>query len=87
METVIAKKTNDFLTPCLNMASDMLRMPSKQIWIDYDEGADVIYMSFRRPQRATETIEVNGDILLRKAGEDVVGLTILNASYNPAVKK
>ena len=37
-------------------------------------------MSFRKPQNATKTIEVDDDILLRKDGRTIVGLTILNAS-------
>ena len=37
-------------------------------------------ISFRKPQRATRTFEVDDDLLVRKAGKEVVGLTILNAS-------
>ena len=42
--------------------------------------ADVLYISFRRPQHATKTVEIDEDILVRKDGADIVGLTILNAS-------
>jgi uncharacterized protein YuzE len=49
-------------------------------WKNYDKEADVLYMSFRKPQRATETVELDDDILLRKDAERIVGLTILNAS-------
>lgn len=28
----------------------LLKMPSKKVWIDYDEEADVLYISFRKPQ-------------------------------------
>ena len=42
--------------------------------------ADVLYMSFRKPQRATTTIETDDDILIREDGNSIVGLTILNAS-------
>ncbi len=87
MEAVIAKETNEFVGQCINVASDILRMSAKQIWIDYDKEADVLYMSFRKPQRATETIELDDDILLRKDGQKVVGLTILNAAHNPAVRR
>ena len=45
----------------------------------YDEEADVLHISFRKPQRAARTIEVDEDILLRKDGPTVVVLTILNA--------
>jgi uncharacterized protein YuzE len=48
------------------MVSDILRLPVRNIWIDYDEEVDVLYMSFRRPQRATETFELDDDMLLKK---------------------
>lgn len=80
MATVTTKKTEDFISGCVEMASDMLRLPTHHVWLDYDKGADVLYMSFRKPQRATTTIELDDDILLRKDGKEIVGLTILNAS-------
>jgi uncharacterized protein YuzE len=42
--------------------------------------ADVLYLSFRKPQRATKTIETDDDILIRKDNNMIVGITILNAS-------
>jgi uncharacterized protein YuzE len=59
---------------------EMLKLPARQMWLDYDKEADVLYVSFRKPQRATETIELDDDILVRKDGKDIVGLTIVNAS-------
>ena len=79
MATTIATSTQDLVSACKAMARDMLRLPTQQVWVDYDEEADVLYMSFRRPQKATKTIEIDEDILLRKDGKAVVGLTILNA--------
>ena len=58
----------------------MLKLPTQHVWLDYDEEADVLYISFRKPQRATRTIEINDDILVRKDRARIVGLTILNAS-------
>jgi uncharacterized protein YuzE len=78
MATVTGKATDVFVGRCIEMASDMLRLPTRHVWLDYDEGADVLYMSFRRPQRATKTVETD-DILVRKDGREIVGLTILNA--------
>jgi uncharacterized protein YuzE len=69
------------------MASDMLRLPTQHVWVDYDQDADVLYMSFRKPQNATRTVEVDDDILLRKDGRTIVGLTILNASAQRRPKK
>ncbi len=62
------------------LATKVLKLPVQHVWLDYDKEADVLYMSFRKPQRATETVELEDDILIRKDGRDVVGLTILNAS-------
>jgi uncharacterized protein YuzE len=82
MEALMAKEADNFIGQCINVASDILRMSARQVWIDYDKEADVLYMSFRKPQRATETVELNDDMLLRKDDEQIVGLTILNASIH-----
>jgi uncharacterized protein YuzE len=50
------------------------------VWIDYDSEADVLYLSFRRPQRATDSELRNNGIIVRKRGKAIVGLTILDAS-------
>ena len=62
------------------MASDIINLPIERMWIDYDREADVLYLGFRRPQRANETIETDDDILIRKDGKAIVELTILHAS-------
>ena len=80
MAKTLTPGTREFVRRCTAMASDVLRLPARHISVDYDEEADVLYMSFRRPQRATETIEAGDDILIRKDGQRIVGLTILNAS-------
>ena len=80
MAKMRATPTQDLVGRCLAFASDMAKLPSQHVWLDYDKEADVLYVSFRKPQRATKTIEIDDDILLRKAGAQVVGLTILNAS-------
>lgn len=60
--------------------SDMLKLMTQHAWLDYDREADVLYMRFRKTQRAASTIETDDDILIRKDGIAIVGLTILNAS-------
>jgi uncharacterized protein YuzE len=57
----------------------LLRLPSKQIWFDFDAEADVLYVSFERPQGATDS-ELNEDgVLMRYRGDRLVGVTIMNA--------
>jgi len=54
------------------------------MWIDYDKQADVIYINFIRPQKATDSEMLKGGILIRYRGDQVVGLTILEASQRKA---
>lgn len=51
-----------------------------KLFIDYDEEADVLYVSFGKPQKADDAIQGNDGIIRRKKGNKIVGLTILNAS-------
>jgi len=73
-------KRFDLIKNCLALTSDLVRLPLEHMWIDYDKEADVFYLSFRKPQGATKTIETDDDILIRKDGNKIVGITILNAS-------
>ena len=34
----------------LTFVPELLRLPYSQVWSDYDEGADVLYLSFEKPQ-------------------------------------
>jgi uncharacterized protein YuzE len=59
----------------------LICLPAGKAWIDYDQGADVLYLSFKRPQRATDTRYVDEEgILLRYRGRELVGMTVLDAS-------
>ena len=52
---------------------------AKQMWIDYDKEADVLYVSFAKPQNADNSV-MDGNIISHKRGNNIVGLTIINAS-------
>ncbi len=58
----------------------LLKFPERRFWVDYDAEADVLYVSFDRPQKATNTEMTEEGILLRYKGDELVGLTILDAS-------
>lgn len=73
-------KENKMIKTCLGLSSDIIKLPIEHIWVDYDKEADVLYLSFRKPQRAKKTVETDDDILIRKDGNKIVGITILNAS-------
>ncbi len=57
-----------------------IKLPVDKMWIDYDKEADVLYISFKRPQKATDSEMLKNGILLRYKGERLVGITILEAS-------
>jgi uncharacterized protein YuzE len=58
----------------------LVKFPAKQMWIDYDEQADVLYLSFCKPQRATDSELRDDGIIIHRRGKKVVGLTIQDAS-------
>mgnify|MGYP001572805803 CR=1 FL=1 len=47
--------------------------------VTYDKEADVLYISFEKPQNADDSL-MDGDVIIHKRGNKVVGLTIINAS-------
>jgi uncharacterized protein YuzE len=58
----------------------LLKFPAGRMWIDYDKEADVLYINFKKPQKATDSEMLKSGILIRYRGDQVVGLTILEAS-------
>jgi uncharacterized protein YuzE len=63
----------------LDTLPHLLRMPSKQVWFDFDEEADILYVSFERPQGATDSELTEDGVLMRYRGDQLVGVTVLNA--------
>ena len=72
-------KHHDVRTILKNLKS-LLVIPAKRFWIDYDQEADVLYIGFRKPQHATDSELLEEGVIIRKAGDRIVGLTVLNAS-------
>ena len=60
--------------------------PGRKMWMDYDEEADVLYVSLDRPQRATDTVLGEEGVLYRYRERRLIGLTILEASTRPGWK-
>jgi uncharacterized protein YuzE len=56
-----------------------LQAPSNQTLTTYDEDADVLYISFRKPQKGNDSI-YEDNIVYHYADEILVGITVLNAS-------
>jgi len=64
----------------LKLTPQLLNMPYKRIWYSYDEGADVLYLNFKKPSHADESELTEEDIILRYEEGELVGVTILHAS-------
>ncbi len=78
METVNLNK--EIINSYLDLSSRLTKLHARQVWADYDKEADVLYLSFRKPQRAKKTVEMGDDVLIRTDDDEVVGITVLNAS-------
>jgi len=48
----------------------------EKIDLDYDEEADVLYLSFGKPREARDSIEVEDGVIYRITDNEVVGITI-----------
>jgi len=81
-----ALRSEEIVKACVGLSTELTKIPIKHMWVDYDKEADVLYVSFRKPQRSKKTVEVNEDILVRKDGKEIVGITILNASSKASEK-
>jgi uncharacterized protein YuzE len=57
----------------------LLMSPSKKVWVDYDEEADVMYISFYKPQKANDSI-MEDNVIYHYRDKKLVGMTVLRAS-------
>lgn len=65
----------------LSLVPQTLNLRSKQLWLDYDEEADVLYISLRKPQGATDS-DMDGRFIYHYDGQELVGVTVLQAKAN-----
>lgn len=52
----------------------------KNVWTNYDEEADTLYMHFKKPNHADHSEMTEDEIIIRYEKNKIIGLTILNAS-------
>jgi uncharacterized protein YuzE len=52
----------------------------KNLWVDYDEAADVLYVHFKKPNRADNTVMEDENLLIRYEKDEMVGITLMHAS-------
>jgi uncharacterized protein YuzE len=87
MEKTITSKISNSVFQAVPFLIDF---PTQRYWVDYDSEADVLYISFQRPQKATDSKMTDDGILLRYRGKQIVGITVLDAStwsFNKRMKK
>ena len=64
----------------LSFVPQALQLRQKNIWLSHDEEADVLYLNFKKPSHADDSELLDNDVIVRYEGEEVVGMTIMNAS-------
>ena len=64
----------------MTFVPQVLKLQQNNIWLSYDEEADVLYFNFKRPSHADDSELLDNDVIVRYENEEVIGLTVLNAS-------
>ena len=83
---IMAKaEINETLNEILSIVPHVIKLSEDRMLIDYDREADVLYVSFKRPQEATDSEMLDNGVLLRYREDELVGITILDASRMFAV--
>lgn len=77
MEKTISPEIPDSVSQAVPLLIDF---PARRFWVDYDSEVDVLYLSFQRPQKATDSEMTDEGILLRYRDNQLVGITVLDAS-------
>ena len=62
------------------LIGQVLALPARQMWTEYDDEADVLYISFRKPQQANDSIMEDDGNVYHYRDDELVGITVLNAS-------
>jgi uncharacterized protein YuzE len=65
----------------LKLLPNVRQSPESSVWMSYDQEADVLYVSYRKPSVATDSEITQDDVIVRYEGDEIVGLTILHASH------
>ncbi len=64
----------------LDLTPQLLNIPFNRFWYSYDKEADVLYLNFKKPSHADDSVITDDDIIIRYEKGDVVGITVLHAS-------
>ncbi|MBC8231498.1 DUF2283 domain-containing protein [bacterium] len=61
--------------------TNLVKLPKTRMWLDYDSGADVLYIHFEEKPTSTHSEMRDDGIILDYRDSRLVELTILEASY------
>ena len=64
----------------MSLVPQVLKFQQTNIWLSYDEEADVLYLNFKKPSHADDSELLDNDVIVRYENEEIVGLTVMNAS-------
>ncbi|PIU50767.1 hypothetical protein COS91_07875 [Candidatus Desantisbacteria bacterium CG07_land_8_20_14_0_80_39_15] len=62
----------------LSMKNPILKFPQSHYWVDYDEETDTLYISFRKPQSANDSV-MEDNFIYHYDDDKLVGVTVLHA--------
>lgn len=80
--------TQSAVDTAVSITKHIVASPIRKLWLDYDEGADVLYISLQRPQKAIDSIMLDdvGVLLSYREAKYLVGITIFEASKRKGTK-
>ncbi len=70
-----------------NVMTNFIKLPATKLWLDYDAAADVVYLHFVEHPASTHSAMRDDGIILDYQDEQLVGLTILEASQRTTSRK
>jgi uncharacterized protein YuzE len=65
----------------LRAVANLIRLPATKLWLDYDAEVDVLYIHFEEKPLSTHSEMREDGILLDYRDDQLVGLTVLEASH------
>ena len=65
----------------LKAVPHLVQLPKHRMWLDYDEEADVLYLHFVEHPSSTHSEMRDDGLILDYEGQDLVGVTVLEASH------
>jgi uncharacterized protein YuzE len=70
----------------LRLVPAVKKSPHHLLWLSYDQGADTLYVNFKKPSHASDSELTDDDVIVRYEGDEVVGFTVLHASQRSVAR-